>query len=697
MAEGDMAPATVPGDVPGDPGSARARGAWWWRRGARIVADAGQWRLIATAIVMVGALIVARTSWDIPLLATAERNLYDIRMTLFAPKVEQDDRITMAVYNDQTLINARKRSPLDRGLLAKALRNLDAMGAKSIGIDILFDQPQDEDGDLIAALRAMKTPTWLGYADVKENADQIGYEQQKFLDGFIARARTDKVRPASIRLITDADDVARSWPDRVKGLPPILVEAMNPDATFRNYTGSIRYRLPREADRPIFPSFQIDLFADPALAPAFAGQVRGRHVLIGGDILDIDQYLTPMTGLPNNPWSARTMIGLEVHATMLAQMLDGARLTPLPGWLIWIIAILAVAAATLTSLAELRMWQLVPYMVVQVGLFGGLPFWLQDRGWDTQNLPAVGWIVAWGIAFAAIGAAARAVNSQQRRFAQSALGKYLPRDIAAQILEEPDKLALHGEKRAIFVVFTDLEGFTKLSHAIPAETVAQLLNSYLDTLSDIVLAHGGTIDKFVGDAVVAFWGAPISRPDDGANAAKAAYALWQAGEAFREDVHATLHATVPGGLPPIGKTRVGLHHGEAIVGNFGGEGRIQYTALGDSMNTASRLESANKELQSSVMASREAMERSGLDWWRPMGRVVLRGRATPVELYEPAPEFPASDLDHLRRVMAALETDREAALAGLKALVARHPEDSALAHLLYRIERSGEGEAYVLG
>ncbi|WP_336957867.1 adenylate/guanylate cyclase domain-containing protein [Sphingobium aquiterrae] len=673
------------------------REAWWLRRGARIIADAGKWRLLATALVIAIALIVALTSWRIPLLATAERNLYDLRMTSLAPVVDQDDRVTMVVYNDQTLIAARKRSPLDRGLLARALRNLDAMGAKSIGIDILFDQPQDEDAALIAALRAMKTPTYLGYADVAENEDQIGYEQQKFLDDFVARARTDKVKPASIRLVTDADDVARSWPERIGRLPALLVEAMNPDPAFRNYTGSIRYRMPKEADRPIFPSFQIDLFADPALAPAFAEQVRGRHILIGGDILDIDQYLTPMTGLPNTPYEGKTMIGLEVHANMLAQMLDGARLRAVPGWVIWSVAILAIAAAALTSLAELRLWQLIPYMVVQAGLFGGLPFWLQDRGWDTQGLPAVGWIMGWGIAFAAMGSAARAVGSQQRRFAQSALGKYLPRDIAAQILDEPEKLALHGEKREIFVVFTDLEGFTKLSHAIPAETVAQLLNSYLDALSDIVLAHGGTIDKFVGDAIVAFWGAPISRPDDGTNAAKAAHALWQAGEAFREDVHATLHASVPGGLPPIGKTRVGLHFGTAIVGNFGGEGRIQYTALGDSMNTASRLESANKELKSSVMASREAMERSGLDWWRPMGRVVLRGRATPVDLFEPAPDFPASDRDHLRRALATLEHDRAAGLAGLKMLVARHPEDTALAHLLYRMENSDDGEAYVLG
>src|SRR3546814_1678783 len=188
-------------------------------------------------------------------------------------------------------------------------------------------------------------------------------------------------------------------------------------------------------------------------------------------------------------------------------------------------------------------------------------------------------------------------------------------------MRSPAQLSLHGERRNIYCVFTDLEGFTKLSHAVTPETVARLLNEYLDRLSDIVLDHGGTIDKFVGDAVVAFWGAPLSRPDDGEKAAAAAVAMFRAGEAFRVDMAE--------GVPPIGMTRVGLHVGDAIVGNFGGEGRIQYTALGDSMNTASRLESANKSLKTGVLISAEAAATAGRDDLMPMGRVTLRGRARP--------------------------------------------------------------------
>ncbi|WP_375195937.1 CHASE2 domain-containing protein [Sphingobium sp.] len=676
------------------------------RRGARLVRDAGRWRLAATGLVLVLALFIAGWDWNRPLgnkisreipTADAERGLYDWRAASFAPRVAQDSRILMVVYDDQTLIATRKRSPLDRGLLARALRNIDAMGARSIGIDILFDQPQDEDPELLATLRAMRTPVWLGYANLGDNQEQIIFEQQQYLDRIIRQARTDRVRPASIRLETDADNVARSWPVPTPGQPPLLTLAMQSGLgngpSFRDYRGAIRFRLPLKqsdgSEEPVIPSLQIDTLADPVMAAALASMVRGRHVLIGGDIVDIDQFETPLSGRQ----ARSTMIGLEVHATMLAQLLDGARLPAVPeGWR-WFAALLVVLAAGMTSLAELRWFALIPALAVQAGAITGLPLWLQARGWDTKGLPAVGWGLGWILAFAAIGVAARAVTSQQRRFAQAALGKYLPRDIAAQILAEPEKLALHGEKRPIFTLFTDLEGFTKLSHAIAPEMVAQLLNRYLDMLSDVVLAHGGTIDKFVGDAVVAFWGAPIARPDDGRNAALAAYAMWQAGEAFRRDL--------PPGVPPIGRTRVGLHHGDAIVGNFGGEGRIQYTALGDSMNTASRLEAANKALETTILASREAMLLSGLDWWRPMGRVRLRGRATPVDLFEPAPDFPIADRAVLSEILAAFDGEnadaRSGALERLKGMINHHPDDAALANLLYRYEYIGEGGTYGLG
>jgi adenylate cyclase len=667
-------------------------------RGWRSVRAAGPRRLLFTGALLLAAVLLARFSWHTPIIDDAERALYDFRSVVLAPTVEQDKRVLLIVYNDQTLINSRKRSPLDRGLLAKALRNLDRMGAKAIGIDILFDQPQDEDEDLIATLRAMKTPTMIAYAQQATNKLDIKWEQQRYLDELIARLKGSKVSPASIRL-DDSYGVTRIWPKSEAELPPLLGRAMLSAAgdgrlTMPSYEGSIAFRRPVAVDRPVFTELQIDLFADPDLAAALAPQVTGRYVLIGGDIVDSDRVETPLSTFNDKQsvdkgGSQLVPPGIEIHATMIAQMLDAAKMRKPSAWFSWLEALTVIVAAALTGLLEMRSWKFIPLLLAQVALFGGLPFWLQSHHVDTFLFPAVGPLLGWIIAFVAMVSAARASGAVQRRFAHSALGKYLPKNIAQEIIDKPELLALHGEKKEIYVLFSDLENFTKMSHALEPETVARVLNAYLDALSEVVLAHGGVIDKFVGDAVVAFWGAPIALPDDGERAARAGYAIWQAGEDFRKNADPA--------LPPIGRTRVGLHFGGAVVGNFGGKTRIQYTALGDSMNTASRLESANKELDTDCLASREFVERSALDWWRPMGRVILRGRSKPVDVFEAAPAFPDADRRALERAMELLGSDRDAAIALVAGVAERNPADIALKNLLRRSTELNEDGAYVLG
>ncbi len=672
----------------------------WLARGWRNVRVAGGVQLGLTVMLACVALFFALYSWALPggsvptpLTGEAERALYDLRAYYSADLVEEDKRIVLVVYTDQTLIAARKRSPLDRGLLAKTLRTLDTFEPKAIGIDILFDQPQDEDDELISVLRAMKTPVAVAYAATATNPDDIEWEQQKYLDEFMARLKGSKARPASIRL-DNTFGATRVWPDIRKGLPPLLgrvmlTEAGEPATAFAGYQGAIDYRRPKYEDSVLFPPAQIDLFVnpDPEILPFLKEQYAGKYILIGGDIVDYDRVETTFTSI-----NGEVPPGISVHAEIIAQMLDHRVLQPIPTWVLWAMAVLVILIAALTALLEWPARRLALFGIAQLVIFQGLPFLLQVRNVDTYGLPAVGWFIGWIIVFTAVTVTARAAGAVQRNFATGALGKYIPRDIAQAIIDKPELLSLGGEKRTIYVLFSDLEGFTEMSHGIAPEMVARLLNRYLDLLSQVVLDHGGVIDKFVGDAVVAFWGAPISRPDDGERAARAGYAMWQAGEAFRKEV-----AALDEKLPPIGKTRVGLHFGEAVIGNFGGATRIQYTALGDSMNTASRLEAANKALGSAVMASREFAEASGLDWWRPMGRVQLRGRAKAVDLFEPAPDFPEEDRAMLAEACALAADDRAAALRLAQAVAARHPDDSALGNLVRRMDAMDQGGTYVLG
>ena len=669
-------------------------------------------RLAATAFIILWAILFARFSWDapisvgvgkngrpeshfparageprrtIPIATDAERALFDLRKTRSEERhpVDQDQRILLIPYTQDTLRATAKRSPLDRAILARALANIDAMGAKAIGIDILIDQPQPEDPQLLATMGAMRTPTWLAYGTGEESGAEVVEWQRQFMDQWARRLSGSQVRKTSVRLEADSDNVLRRWPSLPPDLPqfmPLALAGAAPDFT---YQGSVDFRIPRNPERKVFNSLPIDLFADPAAAGYLADQVKGRIVLIGGDLPDRDQFEIPSSSL-----GGPTMSGLEVHASILAQFLDGRLPQPVGPVSLWVLAVLVVLCGAFTAMLDVRPWVVALAVLGQLIFFAGAPFVFEWRGIDTYGLPAFGWLGGWTLAYAATGAAVRAVGSEQRRYAQSALGKYLPRDIAAQILRDPAKLSLTGEKRALYTLFTDIEGFTVLSHRLPPERVATILNAYLDGMSDIVLDNGGTIDKFVGDAVVAFWGAPIARNDDGDRAAAALLAM----NVFTREFSARHNDDGA----QLGRTRAGLHYGDAVVGNFGGEGRLSYTALGDAMNCAARLEGANKYLKTVALISEEAKSRTSLDVFRPMGRIILSGRATPVVVWEPAPDMEEKLRSRLAQLWDAYDSGDRAALDEIEQICLIHDKDAALSAFACRLREAGPGGAVQL-
>lgn len=639
----------------------------------------GPVRLATIAIVVASAVMLARFSWQVPVLIAAERGLYDIRTTLTAPKVDQDQRITMVVFTEQTLQRSQRRSPLDRRLLATAMRTLDGMGARSIGVDVLIDQPvAGEDDELIATLKAMKTPTYFAFAGNDDTSAFIMPWQEQHLRGFLAAVKP-AVRPASIRLVAQGDGVVRRWPEESPYARPLSLLLTGSKA---RPMGSILYRQPKFLDRPVFNKLGVELFAIPGVGASLAPLVRGKVVFVGADLPTDDRLPTPDYILTGN-----STPGTEIHAHMAAQALDGAWQTQMPAAGLWLCAIIAVIMGAVTSLEERHGWAWRIALAIQGLVLVGGPFWLAaDQRFDSYGFPALGWLLGWLIAFIVVGAAARSVSADQRRFAQGALGQYLPKDVAQLILQEPERLALSGEDREIFALFTDLEGFTKLSHKLTPHQVGVFMNAYLDQLCDIVLKYGGTIDKFVGDAVVAFWGAPVSRPDDARNALAAAH-----------EMAAPLNLKIDtGGTPIVGRTRVGLHHGGVVVGNFGGSGRMQYTALGDAMNTAARLEAANKAMKTRALVSREARDRMPPDGpgLRPMGRIVLRGRETPIEVYEPTEDKALAD--RLEALYRRFDIGDREALAELQAVVAERPDDIALDFFVFRLLQVGPGGSFTL-
>jgi adenylate cyclase len=455
---------------------------------------------------------------------------------------------------------------------------------------------------------------------------------------------------------------------------------------FATYGGPIRFQPPRGDIGAAFTTIPIEWLDRPDRLADLRSIVEGRYVFVGGAATGEDLWYTPLSpGVRLGGATDRKVYGVEILAHMTAQALDGFQYRPLPEWTLWLVMLAAVAIGAANALLPVP----AAMSLAVVALFAfpfGVPIVLISRDYDVSTYPAIGTVIAGLYGWIVVSAIARSVSSDQRRYAHSALGKYLPADVAREILKSPERLKLSGERRDLYVIFTDLEGFTELSSQSEPEVIAKYINGYLSALSRVVLEHGGTIDKFVGDALVAFWGAPIRRADDGDRALRAVIALAEVGEAFRH--------TVGADAPLFGRTRVGLHFGSSLVGNFGGESRIQYTALGDPMNTASRLEAANKALGTHLLVSSEALAAVRDHEFRPMGRIRVRGRTTPIDVFDFQPDFPATARLELKRAVAAFAAGDAGALADIERVAAAFPADVPLQGLVDRSRRAGPGNAY---
>ena len=360
----------------------------------RLFDQLGPIRLASTFFFLLLAAFIGKYSWDTPLIQDAERALYDMRASAFAPEVEKDERIVLIVYNEDTLKLTGQRSPVDRTILAQSLETIDAAGAKAIGIDILFDMPQDDDPLLVSAFKGMQTPTYLAYADPKLNPE-IDFAQHQYLTRYLAELEGTKVKPTSIDLRTDSDGVQRRWSELPADLPPFLSIALTGEnPKFAQNEGALRYYVPTNLDVPVFDKFPIESFADPATAEVLASFIKDKYVLIGGDFIDRDRFDTPIGAVEGTSGEDGKMIGLEIHAHMLAQLLNDDLPETLPNWTLWIAAFLIVICGGLSALTAGRAIIVAGLLIIQFAFLLFFPFLLQRAGLDTLTLPAFGWAIA---------------------------------------------------------------------------------------------------------------------------------------------------------------------------------------------------------------------------------------------------------------------------------------------------------------
>jgi len=602
---------------------------------------------------------------------------------------------------------------------ARVLQSLNEAAPKAIGMDMILTTSPDRfqrgyEREFLLALRAAADAKRMVLAKMQSQGPLIlpSPGQRRAVNGL------ENIR--SVNLTQDADGVIRSAPLR---LPVIARDgAGQPDATENGFALELARRadpnlaVPDGTDMVVnfdggapfltYSLADIHACAVAGNADFFASQFKDRVVLIATG-LDVEDRLmtarrfinrgealtaprcTPVPDAARNlrqvDLARATMPGVFVHATAIDNLLRGEVLNRPEG----IVRGMAVAAtagvAAVPALALPIGWAAVALGGVLVCVTALATFAFQHL----LALPLIEALAASLLTFGMLLAFRFAVSDRDKRRIRHMFGLYLAPSVIEKMIATGHLPALGGERREMTFLFSDIAGFTTMTEAADPAVLLPALNNYLEGLFEIVMKHGGLVMDFAGDGVIAIFGAPADMPDHAARAVACAREMDDFTEAFRKEV-------APTGLL-FGHTRIGLHTGEATVGNFGAARRLKYTAMGDVVNAASRLEGLNKYFGTRVCMSAETRAASGDTDNRPLGSFFVKGKAQAIDVYQLLP--PGADADETTRkyraAYEALARGDVVAEALLAELAASAPEDGAVAFHLGRA-RAGERTVRVL-
>ncbi|MEZ4380452.1 MAG: adenylate/guanylate cyclase domain-containing protein [Nannocystaceae bacterium] len=540
---------------------------------------------------------------------------------------------------DQSILGTRPPPTADRGLVS--LPDLNAAALALGSITLVEDQDQ--------AVRE------LGFARSHDGAiyAPLAVPLLAAFDGAGPGALAYRGDTQTVRIGARAVDLAD---DR------LILNFRGPDATFPTYSAA-------------------DVL-DDAVGDALAGKI----VVVGITYLGNDRIRSPFA--PRLP-------ALEIHATAIDNVLAGdpiERAAPLVDVLLCALVGLLTAllfSRHLDGSPALRFGGLGLLAVGHLGAayvaFAAYDLWL-GVVWPTAAIVLIG-----GVGLAA----AYAGEARQRRWLRRSFSQYLGDETLGELLADPSALSLGGARRRLTTLFSDIRDFTTISESLSPEELVDLLNLFLTPMSQAVLRRGGYLDKYIGDAVMAVFGAPVRHPDHAARALSTAIAMQRALDEVNPGIAAR-------GLAPLA-IGVGVNTGDVVVGNMGSVERFDYTVIGDAVNLASRLEGLTKIYGARCLVG-EATRREIADdaeaaaafAFREVDRVRVKGKAQPVALFEllRGPDGELARYDDLPRFTAALAAYRSgdfaAARAGFEAFAARNPDDRAAALYLERLAELGD-------
>jgi adenylate cyclase len=505
---------------------------------------------------------------------------FDLLSTLSPPVPATPGAVIVAI--DEPSFSALQRQwPWPRDTHAQLIAALRAAGARVIAFDVVFGEPGQGDAALAQAARA--DTVFAADESLIETPQASSLVRTEPIPDLLAGGAHSGVASVSI----DGDGVLR----RIPAYPDSFTRRIARVAGAPAQTGGklIQYFGPAGS----YPRVSYYQALDPTRFLPH-GFFRGRTVIVGYSLQATPVVASGGADAFETPYTAVTGLltpGVEAQATILDNLIHGLAIRGLPAWA-GTIALLAGAAAAVMLSGGARpalrgLSVLVAILACVVATWLLLRF---GRIWLSPFDPAAALAAIWA------GLAVRdyARELRLRREVQSAFSQYLAPEMVERILRDPSLLKLGGERREMTMLFADIRGFTSISEAMKGDPqgLTRMINGILTPLSDIVLAEGGTIDKYMGDCIMAFWNAPLDQPDHATRALTAAIAM----EAALPAINAAIRSEMPedGAALDI-RIGIGLNSGECVVGNMGSAQRFDYSVLGDAVNIASRLESLSKQ------------------------------------------------------------------------------------------------------
>ena len=637
----------------------------------------------AAAIAVVVAALSMLAVDHLSFLTSADRFVQDYEIATRSPFEPQDPNIVIVGVTEPVMQNFPYRSPLDRSFLAKVLTALDSKKPRAIVLDYLFDQPTEKEKDdvLRNTLHAIKAPLIVSYF---EAGSEVSADQTAYLNAFVP-----PMARAVANIGTDQTDTAR-WivPGRkiangqyLLSVPRRVAQIAGIDTP--NEQVPIVWRADPGVNQPAFREVSACVlgFSDCLPLSLYPDTYfRDKIVLIGSDLTLVDQHRTPFATAPGNPHA--TMPGIYILAYAIAQLLENRDPPQLSWWNNFIIALLLALVGAGLGLLDNSLWiRGGAILGLIVALWAVGVFVLYERFGILIGL--ISPTIALAGSFAAVDSVTGLDARRQREFIHNTFSLYVSPSFVQQLVDDPSKLTLGGERREMTFLFTDIANFTTMSEGLDSRDVGHLLNNYLDGMTSTVKKYDGTVDKFIGDAVFAIFNAPLDVDDHATKAVRCMLDLDTFTESFRKKMNAE-------GIP-LGVTRIGVNTGVAAVGNFGSSDRFSYTASGDAVNAASRLEGLNKHFGTRLCVGNTARMLCKGVTFRPIGSVILKGKTAALDVWEPLHDG-ACSADFLARydeAFAAARNEKPDAADLFQKLAAESPDDPMVR---FYLERLREGE-----